>query len=311
MIRDRLTFEFLFDRSYKLEHFNITCNDYNTTTKMFCFGTQEGSLLFTQNNFDEVLNDTNSKFKILSRNITDTEIHSVSWLNDITIGCTHADSVYSILDIITDKISLYDVHTGSVKYIKKTGANIFYTCGRDKSAKGWDIRSMEVFLDLKHEGSVTCLEVNRRNDKILYTTSTPGTIIHYWDTRYTKRGAYYASTKSISNFYCRDLIYYGKNLYSKNKISQIHKISESCKQKSLFIDKQIKSYCGSIDYNSKYDCLFTTIDEELFSITETGTKKIKINEALTFNGCICYNEETVVLHNNQEIRVYYIRPYIE
>lgn len=290
--------------TFKLEHFNITCNDYNYKTGMLCFGTSEGSIIFSNTNLSSDLGN----LKFMNKNITDVPIYNVNWLDDSRIGVTFSDSMFVIFDILSDKLLILENKSAAVRYIKRYDNNTFYTCGRDNFANAWDFRLMKIVKKLEHDNSVTCIEFN---NNFIYTTSTPGTIINFWDIRYTKKGKYFATKNIVSLSYCRDLKFYKNNLYSKNIISHVHKISQTTSFNQKLVNKNIVSYCGSLTYNFFYDVLFTCVDNEVYCVRDNIFYKISSDCPVCAIGCIAYKNRYILLNNVQDIVLYRIEPRID
>ncbi|WUR04856.1 WD40 repeat domain-containing protein [Vairimorpha necatrix] len=301
-----LYFNLEYQNAFVLDYYHITCNDYNNITNMLCYGTNEGSLIFS---CTRLIHDSN-EIKFTNRNITDVPIYNVNWLDDTRIGVSFADSMFVIFDVQSDKIISYEDDSGTVRYIKKYNDKIFYTCGRNKCASAWDIRTMDRIKTLEHENTVTCVEFHTTNKNLIYTTSTPGTIVHYWDLRYTKNGKNYATKKTISNSFCRELFFYKNNLYSKNIISSLHKISQTAKYKNILFKYNSPSYCGSISYNERYDCLLTSVGDDVYCINNKECKKNRINVPNDTIGCVSYSDHSLLLNNAQNVFLYKLNPEI-
>lgn len=288
-------FKLVTKSKYTLPHYTITSS--TSKNSHYCFGTEEGSILYSY------------KSALEAQQISNYPIHNVAYLSNTLIACSSDDNTFYILDIVKNKITSLNKHLHSIKFVKSQN-NLFYTGSRDKNVFEWDLRTLKVTKNLEHTGSVTCLETNTNNN-LLFSTNTPGTNLCSWDLRYTKLGKYYSQDRFINNIYCNNLILFKNNLYCKTVNSVIFKISQSGKLHNEIFQYNSKSFCQSIVYNDLYDCLFFSGTNELYSLKDKIIKCQNMSICLNnLRGLCCYDNNLLIAYNEKDVINYEIVPFI-
>lgn len=282
---------------YTLPHYTLTSSA--SKNSHYCFGTEEGSIIY-------FYNDT-----LEAQQISNYSIHNVTYLSNTLIACSSDDSTLYILDIIKNKITSLYKHLKSIRFVKSSGT-LFYTCSRDKNVFEWDLRTLDVAKRLEHSGSVTCLDTNKCNENIFYTSSTPGTNIYTWDLRYTKLGKYYFINRFINNNYSNNLIFYDYNLYCRTKNSALFKISQTATLFEELCDFNFNGFCSSIIYNELYDCLFISNKNEIMYFKEDLKKYYAVLplNMKDLRGLCCITDNTLIVYNDKNVVNYEIIPFI-